>query len=70
MSVSRLRTICEQAVSVNPDIVLLTGDFYTVEAYERSQHALANGLEPLKQLQGKLFACIGVCGCHFNFYKQ
>ena len=62
MSESRLQTICEQAVQSNPDIILLTGDFYTVEAYERSQHVLANAIAPLKELgmQGKVFACDGV----------
>lgn len=60
MSVERLRTIAEQAIQSNPDIVLLTGDFYTVEAYEQDQHVLRNALEPLSSLQGKVFACIGV----------
>ena len=61
MSVERLRKICIQAVEAKPDIVLLTGDFYTVEGYEQSQHVLAEALEPLTQLApGKLFACTGV----------
>ena len=62
MSESRLKTICEQAIQSNPDIILLTGDFYTVEAYEHSQNVLANAIAPLKELgmQGKVFACDGV----------
>ena len=70
MSESRLRTICEQAVQANPDIILLTGDFYTVEAYERSQHVLAKALEPLKELgfAGRVFACDGVC-CFCSFIR-
>ena len=61
MSIDRLRQICEQTVAAKPDLVLLTGDFYTVEAYEHSQHALAHSLEPLSQLgPNKLFACTGV----------
>lgn len=59
MSVNRLKKICEKIVQINPDLVVLTGDFYTVES-NRNEEALSNALEPLKALKGKCFACLGV----------
>ncbi|MEO7330542.1 MAG: metallophosphoesterase [Minicystis sp.] len=58
MSVTRLRAICERAVARNPDLVLLTGDFLTLESQEKADH-LVQALEPLRALQGKVFACHG-----------
>ena len=58
MSVERLRKIAEKTVKLNPDVVLLTGDFYTVEAHNEDR-AVYDGLEPLKALKGKVFACLG-----------
>lgn len=58
MSPSRLRGIVERAVAQKPDLVLLTGDFLTME----SHHALEGfqyALEPLKPLAGRTFACRG-----------
>lgn len=58
MSVARLRRICERAVEQKPDLVLLTGDFLTME----SQHdpmLLGRALEPLRALDGRAFACRG-----------
>lgn len=60
MSIDRLRTICIQAMESNPDLIILTGDFFTVEAYDINERALIQGLEPLKSYQGKTFACLGV----------
>jgi len=58
MSVSRLRGICERAVERDPDLVLLTGDFLTMES--QSDHAhLRDALMPLKALEGRCFACHG-----------
>ncbi len=58
MSPARLRRIVERAVAQKPDIVLLTGDFLTME----SHGALAgfmHALEPLEPLAGRTFACRG-----------
>jgi predicted MPP superfamily phosphohydrolase len=58
MSVARLRRICERAVAAQPDLVLLTGDFLTMESH--SNHALlGEALAPLRALEGRCFACFG-----------
>jgi uncharacterized protein len=58
MSVERLRRICERAVEQDPDLVLLTGDFMTMEAHH-AQDALARAFEPLAKLEGRVYACHG-----------
>jgi predicted MPP superfamily phosphohydrolase len=58
MSVARLRRICARAVAEAPDLVLLTGDFLTMESQGTDAH-LAAALEPLRALEGKVFACRG-----------
>lgn len=58
MSVNRLRRVCERAVASNPDLVLLTGDFLTIES-NSDRSLLRSALSPLKQLEGKCFACFG-----------
>ncbi len=58
MSVERLRAISERAVASNPDLVLLTGDFLTMES-QRDPELLRRALEPLSALPGKVFACHG-----------
>ena len=58
MSVARLRSICGRAVAKRPDLVLLTGDFLTMESQETSA-PLAAALEPLRALEGRVFACLG-----------
>ena len=58
MSVDRLKLICERAVAADPDLVLLTGDFLTIESNQ--DHALlGQALAPLKNLPGRCFACFG-----------
>ena len=52
--------ICRTIVNWNPDLVFLTGDFTTIESYFEPEK-LAYGFAPLKELPGKLFACLGVC---------
>ena len=60
MSVDRLSELCQRAVHLNPDLILITGDMDTNEA--RSNHdALQRALSPLKAAQGRTFACFGVC---------
>jgi predicted MPP superfamily phosphohydrolase len=58
MSVARLREICARAVERDPDLVLLTGDFLTMESQDGADH-LAEALSPLRALEGRVFACHG-----------
>lgn len=58
MSVERLRAVCERAVAAKPDLVVLTGDFLTVESHA-SASALTAALSPLRALEGRTFACFG-----------
>jgi hypothetical protein len=58
MSVARLRRISERAVERQPDLVLLTGDFLTMES-QSDPELLADALAPLAGLPGRCFACFG-----------
>lgn len=58
MSVARLRRIAERAVERQPDLVVLTGDFLTMES-QGDPDLLARALEPLSALEGRVFACRG-----------
>lgn len=58
MSVGRLRGICARAVEHDPDLVVLTGDFLTMESQGDSS-LLTQALEPLQALPGRVFACLG-----------
>ncbi len=58
MPEDRLRRLCERAVALDPDLVLLTGDFLTIESHHAGD-ALARGLSPLQALPGRVFACRG-----------
>lgn len=58
MSVGRLRRICERVVEQRPDLVLLTGDFLTMES-QADPELLAAALAPLQGLPGRCFACRG-----------
>ena len=58
MTPQRLYDLCQRIVSVQPDLVFLTGDFFTPEANNEPQ-ALSYALTPLSQLAGKVFACLG-----------
>jgi uncharacterized protein len=58
MSVARLARICQRAVEKSPDLVLLTGDFLTMES-QADPRLLEHALAPLKQLSGRVFACLG-----------
>jgi predicted MPP superfamily phosphohydrolase len=58
MSVARLRRITQSAVQRQPDLVLLTGDFLTMES-QADPGLLAAALEPLRALEGRVFACLG-----------
>jgi uncharacterized protein len=58
MSETRLRRICERAVEEKPDLVMLTGDFLTMESHGHPDE-LAEALSPLRALPGRVFACRG-----------
>lgn len=58
MSVRRLKAICERAVARAPDLVVLTGDFLTMES-QRDPRDLIEALAPLKAMPGQVFACLG-----------
>jgi predicted MPP superfamily phosphohydrolase len=58
MSEARLRRIVERAVAAEPDLVLLTGDFLTMESHG-ARASLARALGPLSALPGRVFACLG-----------
>lgn len=58
MSVARLRRIAERAVAAKPDLVVLTGDFLTVESHG-DPDLLLDALAPLAVMKGRVFACFG-----------
>lgn len=58
MPPERLARICQEAIDKNPDLILLTGDFLTMEAHGDPE-LLARALEPLRQMPGRVFACLG-----------
>jgi predicted MPP superfamily phosphohydrolase len=58
MSVDRLRGIAQRAVDQNPDLILLTGDYLTMES-KGTPGCLAEALAPLKAMEGRVFACMG-----------
>jgi predicted MPP superfamily phosphohydrolase len=58
MSVARLRRIAARAVAKNPDLVVLTGDFLTMES-QSDPELLRRALEPLRAMPGRVFACRG-----------
>lgn len=58
MTVERLRDIAARGAALDPDLVLLTGDFLTMESH-KDPSLLADALAPLKPLAGRTFACLG-----------
>jgi len=58
MSPERLARICRRAVERNPDLVLLTGDFLTMES-QKDPTLLERALAPLREAEGRCFACFG-----------
>lgn len=58
MSVARLRSICERAVAINPDLIVLTGDYLTMESHADARW-LTEAFSPLAKARGKVFACLG-----------
>lgn len=58
MSVAALRGFAERAVAKDPDLVLLTGDFLTMESQGDVRY-LRDALAPLAALRGRVVACWG-----------
>lgn len=58
MSVERLAAICQRAVDKQPDLIVLTGDFLTMES-QHDPELLKLALAPLARLKGRVFACFG-----------
>lgn len=58
MSEARLKRICQRAVDRRPDLILLTGDFLTMES-QSDPEILTRALSPLGALPGRVFACFG-----------
>jgi len=58
ISIQRIKHLSEKIISLNPDLVILTGDFYTIET-RNDDDALYHCLEPFKNFKGKVFACLG-----------
>ncbi len=58
MSVNRLRRIAEDAVTKKPDLILLTGDFLTMES-QSDPELLRRAFEPLAAMKGRVLACHG-----------
>ncbi len=58
MSVNRLASIAQRAVDAQPDLIVLTGDFLTMESHS-DPDLLLNALAPLRAMQGRVFACHG-----------
>ena len=56
--VARLRGHLERLLEESPDLVLLTGDFLTMEG-QGSPGALARALEPLRAASGRCYAVFG-----------
>lgn len=56
--VTRLRRLVGELVERDPDLVLLTGDFLTMES-NATPAALAEALIPLRRLPGRCFAIFG-----------
>ncbi|ETO27603.1 putative phosphodiesterase [Reticulomyxa filosa] len=49
--------MCREIVAHDPDLVLLTGDYYTGEA--NKDGLLQEGLSPLEEISSRCYACLG-----------
>lgn len=58
MSPQRLHRICQRAVDSEPDLIVLTGDFLTMES-QHSPDPLSYALAPLRARSGSVYACLG-----------
>ncbi len=58
MSQQRLRGIVERAIASSPDLIVLTGDFLTMES-QSDPEVLGGALAPLRDFDGPVVACFG-----------
>jgi len=56
--IHRLKARLEELIAHDPDLVLLTGDFLTMEG-NGTPGCLTEALAPLRRLEGRCFACFG-----------
>ena len=56
--IHRLQARLRELIAHDPDLVLLTGDFLTMEG-NGTPGCLTEALEPLRELEGRCFACFG-----------
>jgi predicted MPP superfamily phosphohydrolase len=56
--VERLRALVDRLIDHDPDLVLLTGDFLTMES-NATPGALATALSPLQRVEGRCYAIFG-----------
>ena len=56
---SALRRLCAHIVQLDPDLVLLTGDFYFTKNDDIAKGLLFFALLPLKDISHKCYACLG-----------
>ena len=55
-----IHNFCMEIVeNISPDLVLITGDMLTTPYLSESEEALEYALGPLKQIKGRVFACLG-----------
>lgn len=60
-SAKTLRTFCEEVVEkIKPDLILLTGDMLTTEAYRDAVEMIQDSLAPLKPHKDIVYAAYGV----------
>lgn len=57
-SIEKLRELCKNIITLNPDLILLTGDYETIET-KNNPLALLEAFEPLKEFKGKIIAVLG-----------
>ncbi|KNC50313.1 Ser/Thr protein phosphatase [Thecamonas trahens ATCC 50062] len=58
ISIRRMNAFCEQTVALDPDLVLMTGDYCTTEAH-LTPGCLAAAFAPLAALKGRVYATLG-----------
>lgn len=60
-TVERMQEFCMEIIKADPDLVLLTGDFYTPQGSKPGD--LRRAFSPLKKIASKCFACTGNHDC-------
>ena len=56
---NELKILCENIVKLNPDLVLLTGDFYYTKNDDIPKGLLKYALSPLTKIANKCYGCLG-----------